>query len=325
MAWAGVWLIPLVLLEYFPPRYVVHLHLALILTVTGAIALVSDPRGRPLAEGWTSWSRGRRVAAGALAALPLAVVAIPALLVAVDAVGPRLDRIRILGPLLLAVPFVAGVTAARRPVAWILGPIFLVFPLAAAVTWRGLQGPALDRYWEADASTALLPWALACLVGLGATGLLRRSWRTAGPRVAVASASVAYLAALVVLWAGIRHVPALWRPSYELEALSEALTERYPTDEIIGVAKLTGALLDTPFRYRELGGGEPLPDVVVTTIWSPVLPPGAVLDAGFRTVAEFEMPVFLFRGDARPANQPLFDDRMPVELLERLPPGAPGG
>lgn len=324
-AWACAWLIPLVLLDYFPPRYVVHLHLALILTVTGAIALVSDPRGRPLAEGWASWGRGRRFAAGALVGLPLAVVAVPALLVAVNIFGPRLDRIRIVLPLLCLVVMGAGVVAVRRPVAWIFGPAFVVFPLAAAVTWRAFHGPAAERYWVADAATELLPWGLALAVGLGAAGALRRSWRRVGSEVALAVGSLAYLAALVVLWTGIRHLPALGRPSYELAALSDVLTERYPAEEVIGVAKLTGALIETPFRYRELGASDSLPDVVLTTIWSPDLPPGAVLDAGFRTVAEFEMPVFLFRGDPRPPHQPLFDDRMPVELLERRDAGRPGG
>jgi hypothetical protein len=136
---------------------------------------------------------------------------------------------------------------------------------------------------------------------------------------------VAYLAALVVLWTGIRHLPALGRPSYELAALSEALTERYPADEVIGVAKLAGAFIDTPFRYREVANPDSLPDVVLTTIWSPVVPPREVRDAGFRRVAEFEIPVFLFRGDPRPVGQPLFDDHMPVELLERRRAGAPGG
>jgi hypothetical protein len=128
---------------------------------------------------------------------------------------------------------------------------------------------------------------------------------------------VAYVGALVILWTGIRHVPSITQTSYHLDALSQALTERYPAADTLGVAKLTGAFIETPFRYRELGPSDDLPDVVVTTIWSPDLPPENVLRRGFRTVAEFEMPVFLFRGTPRPTDQPLFFDRMPVELLER--------
>jgi len=317
MAWAAVWLGALMALEYFPPRYVVHLHLALILAITGAIALLSDPRGRSLSEGWRSWSQRRRVLAGAVVGLPLAVVVVPAALVALDAVGPRLDRIRTLGPLILVVAFTVGLLAARRPVGWVFRPRLLVFPLAAAVIWRGVQGPAVERYWVIDASTELLPWALAIVGGLAAAWASWRTRRSEVPGMRLPAGAVAYVGALVILWAGIRHVPSLVQTTYRLEGLSQALTERYPATDTIGVAKLTSAFIATPFRYREVASTTGLPEVVLTTIWSPDLPTERVLQAGFRPVAEFEMPVFLFRGTPRPADQPLFVDAMPVALLER--------
>ena len=317
LAWAGVWIAAMMLLDYFPPRYTVHLHLALILAVAGAIALLSDPGGRSLADGWASWSRIRRVAAGAVAALPLAVVLVPATLVAVDLMGPTLDRIRILGPSILLLALGVGMAVARRPVDRVFAPTLLAFPLATALVWRGVQGPAVIRYWNIDASTESLPWALAVLGGLAAVWVARRAPGPEVPRVRLVGGAGTYVVALVLLWAGIRHVPSVTQTTYELEALSQALTERYPATDTLGVAKLTAAFLDTPFRSREVGPSDDLPDVMVTTIWSPHLPPERVLEAGFRTVEEFEMPVFLFRGMPRPADQPLFFDRMPVELLER--------
>ena len=68
---------------------------------------------------------------------------------------------------------------------------------------------------------------------------------------------------------------------------------------------------------REVGSLEGLPDVVVTTVMSPDLPPERMRREGFRTTAEFAIPVFLFRGKPRPEDQPLFYDRMPVEVMER--------
>lgn len=317
MAWAVWWVAALLALDYFPPRYVVHLHLALILAVSGAVALLSDPRGRSLADGWTSWSVRRRVVAGAVVALPLAVVAVPAGLVALEFVGPRLDRVRIMGPLVLLVALAVGTVGARRPVGWVFGPSLLVFPLAAAVIWRGIHGPAVDRYWVIDASTEFIPWVFAILGGLAAAWAWGRSPRSDVPGISLPAGAVAYVCALVVLWTGIRHVPSLVQTSYDLEALSETLTERYPAGDTLGVGKLTSALIETPFRYRELGASERIPDAVVTSILSPDMPPDTVAARGFRTVVEFELPVFLFRRMPRPVDQPLFFDRVPVQLLER--------
>ena len=63
------------------------------------------------------------------------------------------------------------------------------------------------------------------------------------------------------------------------------LEQRYPGGTLVGVRMGTSVLVDTPYRYRELHTGDPVPDVVVT--YEPEDPEG--LFPGHDLVREFEL------------------------------------
>lgn len=317
LAWASMWLVLLIALEYFPERYLLHLHLSLILAVAAACSLVRGAGARLLRARIAEMSIPRRIAIGALAAAPLAVLVVPATLVALDASGLRMERVRVFIPALATVAIGAGWIALRRGVSRAFGGALIAFPWTAALIWRGMYGPAADRWWSIDAASTLGSW----VVVVGAAGVVAFLAVARAERVRVGTRlsdwTLAYVAALAVVWGGTRHYPLLARPSHLVAALSADLEQRYPPDQRVGVSLVTSALIDTPFRYREVLDARPLPSPLIVSANSRAVHIEEEALADYRVVAEFVIPRFRYRGVARPMNQLAVDAWSPVQIVER--------
>ncbi|HKK94312.1 MAG TPA: glycosyltransferase family 39 protein [Longimicrobiales bacterium] len=320
LAWASTWLVLLVALEYFPFRYLAHLHVALILAIAGAVSLLEGTDLMAFRDRLAALSGPRRIAIGTLAAAPVAVVVVPAGLVGVDALGLNLERLRIFVPLLLVSAVLGGWIAVRRDGRWLFGGALVAFPWAATLAWRGVHGPAAGRWWTIDAATTLGPWALAAGAGVVGILLARVALRHAPWGTRLSTWTLAYLAGLVMVWSGTRHVSTLFQPTWTFAAVSSDLATRYPAAERVGVSSLTTALVDTPYRYREVFGTRPLPRVVFLAAKSraDLAEEGALV--GYRVVEEFSVPLFRYRGRDRPLDRPDDYELSPFALMERIDP-----
>lgn len=265
LVWAGGWLAPWALLLYFPERYVAHIHLPLVIAL-GSGATILWRAGE--AAGATAFRTAveactgpRRWLVAALLATPLAATLGPALVSGLAVAGLRLENLRFH---LAILGLLGGLSVAVLLLHWrassVLGAAAAP-PLIALGWWIGRAfGLLPDGYWRVLEPEAALGWAL--LIAASAAGAVILVKRSGTPGRLLLTGLVIYGGGLGVGWA-VGGFARLAARTYVVDEVQAFLHDRYGPDRIVGVIEGTSVFLDTPFRYRELMAGDPVPDVVL--------------------------------------------------------------
>lgn len=289
VVWAVGWLMAWALLAYFPERYLVHLHLPLLLALVSGLVLVRDgDRSAAVDSGDGAWTP-------ALAsAFPAAVVVTPAVLSVAHLSGMPssglLERLLWLGTLVLAF---AAVIRGRGRAAATGAPVFAAVVGAAWLVGRELGAPIRD-FWSVDGVRTTLVWAVLLGLSATATGVLGSRGRLG--RIGPARVGAGWAAALALVWA-LEGVRGLATRTWVVRDVAAWLETAYAPGTLMGSYSAASIFLETPFPYLEDSGGGALPDVVV--VWrgegDPVL-------AGYRAVAEFPLELGRAFFDPRPGG-----------------------
>ena len=265
--WIAAWIVPWALLLYFPERYVMHIHLPLVLALASGFAMASDDRGVSLDTALSEFRGRRRGALAVLLALPAAVIAAPLIFSGIDLIGPTIENLRYQIAAVAAMAMVLGGVLLRRWRAdWVVG-VGLGFPLAAGVLWvaGGVFGWIEGPYWAVEGAQTGGMWVV---VLIGAVGAVVAVARLGVPRVGTAAPrearyAGAFAVVLALLWAG-QGVVKLGDRTFVLREVAQYLVERYPDTSLVGTQGASSLLLSTPFAYRALYPWEEWPDVVIS-------------------------------------------------------------
>lgn len=248
LVWVAGWIGAWILLDYFPERYVMHVHVPLVFAIVSGLELLGRPAPRSFDEALAGRRGGRRLVLASLFALPAAVVVVPALLTSLEQVGLEWVNLRYRLALIPLVSVLIGVGLARRWTAGSVAAVSLVFPSAVALMWTAAEWLDLApvRFWSVEGPALLAVWGGILVAALAVAASRFGSSGGAGPRWVLT-----YAVALASLWAvqGVsRHQV---RPEVRAEIV-EFLAERYAADAVIGNQDVSGLLLSSPFRYREV-------------------------------------------------------------------------
>jgi hypothetical protein len=305
--WIATWILLWAALLYFPERYVMHIHLPLVLALASGYALLADERGAPLGVALDDMAGARRAAMAVLLAVPAAVVTSPLVFSAIDVVGPTLDNLRFHLVAIAGLSIILGfVLLTRWRESWVVG-VGLGYPLAAAALWTvgRAAGWVPVPYWSIDGARTGPMWAIilasavAATVGLtrlGATGALRP------PRFVAVFATV-----LALLWAG-QGVTKFEGRRFVLREVTDYLVENYPDAQRVGSRSAGSVLLSTPFAYRELSQWEDWPELVVV-YW---IDEYESLLGEYQLVREFDL-------DVGPGFTDTYRSRHVIRVYERRP------
>lgn len=304
VVWAVGWLTAWALLDYFPERYLVHLHVPLLLALVSGLVLLQD--GDRSAEGGSVEPGWKPAFASAL---PAAVVMTPAVLSVADLSGlppsGLLERLLWMGTLVLAG---AAVIRGRGGTAAAGAPVFAAIVGVAWLVGRELGAPIRD-FWSVGGVRPTLVWI--GLLGLSATTTSLLGARRLA-RIGPAQVGAGWAAALAVFWA-LEGARGLATRTYVVREVAAWLETEYAPGTLLGAYGTASIFLETPFPYRERIGTRSLPDVVV--VWRGE---GDPLLAGYRPVAEFPLELGRDFFDPRPGGEW-------VRVLVRggTPPGIP--
>ncbi|MEM7415334.1 MAG: hypothetical protein AAF389_07545 [Gemmatimonadota bacterium] len=289
IVWAAAILGAWAVLDYFPDRWVVHLHLPLIVALASGSAAAAEADRDEVAEP----SRFGR----ALLVLPAAITVAAWLVPLVSSLGVDADRVRwhvllvlgAFGVLSAVTRFGADSSRAAMLAGW---------GLFALLAWRAIAGPyPWGRFWRVD-DGALLGTTLTLVAAGGATPLV---WsRIGGERERLTVVVRSFVVGLGVCWLGFgvaRHAPG----SRALADVASHLEREYTPGTMIGVDGAATVMLGTSHVYREVEATDPLPDVLVVLSGGGWAPP-ATTDrrADFALAMEVRLPRYE-RGTAEPA------------------------
>ncbi len=276
--WVVGWIVPWAALEYFPERYVVHIHAPLVLALGAGVSLLNGTHGAGRRAGLDEVPGWRRAAFAWLLAAPLAAALTPALVSFIDLIGSGPENLRYRLALMLVTSAAMGLWLARRPrpMAWWVATLA---PLAIAALWllASSLGVAEVRFWAVTAPRDALVWG-ALLAGVAVLVVVGSRRGEQGDRVLVRGlAAYGMVLAAVWLFEGGRQ---LTERTYVIKGIAAELTSTYPPDALIGTRDAASVFLDTPFRYREIDEGDPT--VPVALLVSGDFPRGRRFDSLIR-------------------------------------------
>lgn len=286
VCWAGGTLVAWSLSGYFPDRWVVQIHLPLVIAlVSGISALTAAPAPAHRSASSHDWRRVRD--AGLL--LPPAVLLASWLVPLLAEVGWDLDRIRWQLALVMIVwgALAGGVRPGREDTR---AALLAGMGLIALLAWRLDAGVLPHGAFWATAEGSLARRTLVLLIGGGA-GLA--SWRLVlrnRPGHPLARTLSVFAWGLAALWLGfgISGRPA---GSQTLAETARYLEQHYPDETWIGVESAATVMLGVPVPYRDARWATEGPDVLVVMIgggWGrPVERPDV---EGYRAVFEVPLP-----------------------------------
>lgn len=269
LLWAGLFAPMMLLLDYFPSRYKLHILAPLAVVTAVGLTRFQDGGLAGLESGLARLRGARRFGAALLVALPTAVVAAAALLSLGAAAGLDAGRVRArYAGVLLLLAAVVGLILLRLHRGRGIG--FLVwFPLCWAGGWLLAERLSLvsPSFWPgAEGGGNALRWLLLLLAAAAAIGAARAG-RWGRPAAAGA------LVAAAVLYAGlglVRLAPAYLEPHYTMREASRDLGVLLAgAPARIGAIGGEALFSENRLRYRSLMGGR----------W-PASPPDVLLLAG---------------------------------------------
>jgi hypothetical protein len=262
LGWAVGWILLWAVLAYFPERYVIHLHVPLIIAFGSGIAVLGELEEGALERGLAG------LRSGAARWLLAAAAAVPASFVLVAAGlswGSRLGAptAGLVVHLIAAVGVAAGlgllVARSGRPRALLLTGTALAAGMAAAWCALNVLGSFQARFWSGDPGAAFA-WGGVAAVGLGTAWIVSRGSR--GSSAALGRLLVGYAAVLTVVWVGDR-ADRMARRTYVLDDVRSFLAEHYGPETVIGVRGTASILIDTAYPVRQLLSDNQPTDVIL--------------------------------------------------------------
>jgi 4-amino-4-deoxy-L-arabinose transferase-like glycosyltransferase len=242
LCWAFGWFAVWAVLDYFAARYLVHLHLPLILAVAASLSIAS----REGMDDGSPWGEGAgRFVWMAILALPLGLALAPAATNLVNLLGPTLDRFR-------HQMVIAGILTAL--VAWRARGL----PRGEAARLLTVVPPALGICWFVAMHVGWVPRSFRAVDGLAGVG----RWVAIGGGAAVISALALRMTSPsrtvlgpVTLLVGLGFASTNLGADPPRRSLQEAaafVDARYPRGTEVGVLIAGSAMIDTELRAIEL-------------------------------------------------------------------------
>ena len=254
LVWASGWILMWAVLDYFPERYVAHVHLPLVLAWGAGLSCLSTAEADdslPTIESVDGWAR---FGLAAILAVPLAVLMAPAVAGAIAAFGPGTDHFRHRVLLIIALIAVVGTSLVGS---WSRGravTVAVALPLAASSIWllTTAAGVAPSTFWTVSGPGHLAVWlGVFSFSGL----LIAVAFVMKAParhRIVPWVSSFGAFLALFWLGSGVLRISERTHVGNEVV---DYLTASFPSDTRIMSHEAASLFLDTPFRYGEMVDG----------------------------------------------------------------------
>lgn len=262
LIWVIGWLLVSALMNYFPPRYVQHVLVPLIIHLVSAITLIQRADNAAFVSPADAAPARRNVFFALWIAFPMAVLASPFITGLLDLTDLVTDRLRERIAVIMAVGIVLAITIVKqRHRLWVWFGAY-VLPLVTALVWIcAVSFGAADRhFWAPAAREILLPWmailAIAALITIAAFAGFRRKLRLPAPF------AYAYLSVLVGTWVW-EIAPNYLERSYTIADASVDLGRVLRESESVSVRDAASLFIANRIPYSEEIIRDPLPEYLV--------------------------------------------------------------
>lgn len=251
--WVGLYAVLMLLLEYFPNRYKIHILVPAAVGITAGLSLLQRTdmlveedalARRPGLVGWLLRS---------LVALPAAVWVAPLPAAAIALLGGRSGRLRLwLTSTIVLVVLIAYLARSRDQSRGRIA-FLVLWPALGAMAWLLARtiSPTPSTYWPHDTSAGDLAWRFTLLLTTAAlAGFGTRAWCRHGGRGlghGVAAAALCYLCISLV-----RLAPAYVNPQYTIRETSRHLGTLLADQSEVGTARGEGLFTENHLRYKSL-------------------------------------------------------------------------
>lgn len=264
--WIAGWLAVSASLTYFPPRYVFHALIPLILHLGAGLTLLQSLGWRAVLESLSRLDGRRRVVVYLWLSLPAAAVLCPAVIAIADLAGLSIDRLREHLPLLLVLTASLAVLFLRIRRSDVTGFGLAAFSLIVALLWfAGVRSGLIDDvFWNAGADH-LLAWVLLLAVSGVMTIYIVRLQARAGM---IRLLGYIYLVAIGSIWLS-QNLSGLVNPSYTIAEASADLAQFSEDDSGFYSGAAASLFINNRLRYMKYMGIEDdfdvqrLPEILV--------------------------------------------------------------
>lgn len=254
LVWASGWILMWAVLDYFPERYVAHVHLPLILAWGAGLSSFATAEADdsvPSIESVDGWAR---FGLAAILAVPLAVLMAPAVSGGLTGFGFGIEHFRHRILLVIALTAIVGTGLVGS---WSRGRVVVLavaLPVSVSAIWllTSAVGVAPSTFWAVSGLSDLAVWlGMFVLSGLLIAAV---HIRKAPTRHLVAPWVSSFGAFLALFWlaSGVLRISERTHVGREVV---DYLTASFPADTRIMTHEAASLLLDTPFRYGEMMDG----------------------------------------------------------------------
>lgn len=253
--WFTLYLSVMLLLEYFPGRYKVHILVPMaIIIAVGTSLLQRLGAGKVIASFGKSKGPSRLFQLGILS-LPTAVFLSPLLAFVIGLTGTDPSRLRVkFACVIIAWISTTFVVDRVRRNEYAMSFVFM-FPVIAGMAWLFVETVREGGFvfWpNAAAQFHAVSWSLFLLVAAGFSALIARAgadWEPAGCARFVTVAAMGYLTVSLA-----RIAPGYIHPHYSIRDTSRDLGRLLSNSSAIVTKRAEGVFNDNSLRYRGLGG-----------------------------------------------------------------------
>lgn len=265
--WFTLYLSTMLLMDYFPTRYKVHILIPMAVGITVGISVFQRLGIRKVIESFAKVKYPYRLLRTGILSLPTAAFLSPILASAVGLTGVDPDRLRIkLACLIILLAATTYVTHRMKHKRQAIS-FFLIFPLIGGMAWLILSTTGVSGYpfWPStDVQFHIASWSLF-LLGASATSVaLARAagrWGPTGCARFVAVCAMCYLTISLV-----RIAPGYINPHYSMRDTSRDLGTFLSGSSIIVAGGTEGLFVENSLRYVSFlmaDGPMELPEIIV--------------------------------------------------------------
>ena len=250
--WFTLYLILMLVLDYFPSRYKVHILIPMAVMITVGISLIQWVTFRKVVESFTNGEGLSQILRLTILSLPIAVFASPLLASAVGLAG--VDPVRLRFKLLcLVISLIAATFVAHRLKENKLAVgFYLICPLVAGTLWFSIQTLSQSGYafWpSSDTQFHAAAWSMFLLVASGFTMPLVKATLQRGQTACRKCVTAFAMFYLTISLAGI--VPSYINPSYSIKQTSRDLGRLLSASKKIVCWKAEGLFNGNSLSYTD--------------------------------------------------------------------------
>ena len=247
VVWSLGWMVPMLLLGYFPHRYQVHVLVPLALMAVFSAEALGAVGIQRFRESLASLPGSSRTVAALVASLPVGAIAAPLAIVAASGIGADPERVRSKLLAVLVVWAILASVAWSMPRAKTLWTFLLTFPFAFAGCWTVSAATGLDgSFWPAPGEVSLdKTWVLVAAAALGV-------WVAVFLATRASTAAITKPATLVVGWVFLLASVVSIAPGYLAPTYSMRETSRELGRMLAGADSVTSIASDALFLENEL-------------------------------------------------------------------------